>query len=159
MVRILFAVGCLAVGTGFGGVYTNVAGNVSVGVPVALTRAAVTLSNETRTATLKLSVFPVSERRRIVLDFARANPDAGGRFVRLPPNVEAAIRGSERRIAASQARAQKGFKTKEDDAAFCAKTRDDLEKYIAKQIERGVITQEEYDLWRASPRRTQKIPK
>ena len=141
--------------------YTNHAGNVIEGWPVALTATHVRLSEEGRgkseevspdsslpaprstlpalTSSLQpprsslypLSIFPESEQRRIAVDFGTP---------RLPPAVKRAIAGAEKAMARSRKRADKGLCTKEESEAFCAKSSAALRAYLDKQVESGVIT-------------------
>ena len=108
------------------GGYTNHAGNVIAGWPVALTATQVTLGergdetsppqNEAasrggavsaapRGETYPLSIFPESEQRRIAADFGTS---------RLPQSVKRAIAGAEKAMARSRKRAEKGLCTKEN---------------------------------------------
>ena len=141
------------------GGYTNHAGNVVAGWPVALTKTHVTLAerrveddapchaavslgatndvDRARTAsaphgeTYPLSIFPESEQRRIAADFGEP---------RLPVAVRRAIDGIEKAVARSRKRAEKGLCTKEESEAFCAKSAVALRAYLDRQVESGVIT-------------------
>ena len=141
------------------GGYTNHAGNVIAGFPVALTSTHVTLGNggvidpalpatsvgtlptipdgRARTPaapqgeTYPLSIFPESEQRRIAADFGTP---------RLPQSVKRAIDGAEKAMARSRKRAEKGLCTKEESEAFCAKSSAALRTYLDKQVESGAIT-------------------
>ena len=130
--------------------YTNHAGNVVAGFPVALTATQVTLGHggvidpalpgiagravstkPPRGETYPLSIFPESEQRRIAADFGEP---------RLPPQVKRAIEGAEKAMARSRKRAEKGLCTKEESEAFCAKSSAALRTYLDKQVKDGVIT-------------------
>ncbi len=113
--------------------YTNHAGNVIAGWPVALTATQVSLREEGRgkSALYPLSIFPESEQRRIAVDFGTP---------RLPLAVRRAIDGAEKAMARSRKRAEKGLCTKEESDAFCAKSSAVLKGYLDKQVESGVIT-------------------
>ena len=137
--------------------YTNHAGNVIAGWPVALTPTQVTLGNggfiETalpsasgvgsnalgragsmippRGETYPLSIFPESEQRRIAADFGAP---------RVPLAVKRAIAGAEKAMARSRKRAEKGLCTKKESETFCAKSSAALKAYLDKQVESGVIT-------------------
>ena len=137
--------------------YTNHAGNVIAGWPVALTATQVTLghggvidpalpsssgvgSNALGRAgtmippqgeTYPLSIFPESEQRRIAADFGEP---------RVPLAVKRAIDGAEKAMARSRKRAEKGLCTKEESEAFCAKSSAALKAYLDKQVESGAIT-------------------
>ena len=133
--------------------YTNHAGNVIAGWPVALTKTQVCLSLELgakslelgakreedfqtsvhqppRSSLYPLSIFPESEQRRIAADFGTP---------RLPPAVRRAIDGVEKAMARSRKRAEKGLCTKEESEAFCAKSSAALRTYLDKQVESGAI--------------------
>ena len=141
--------------------YTNHAGNVIAGFPVALTKTQVRLSEELgakslelrakseevspdsplpaprsnlpapRSSLYPLSIFPESEQRRIAADFGEP---------RLPVEVKRAIAGAEKAMARSRKRAEKGLCTKEESEAFCAKSQTALRTYLDKQVESGAIT-------------------
>ena len=116
------------------GVYTNLAGNVVSGVPVALDRRTVALSNAVETAKYPLSVFPESEQRRIAADFGRP---------RVPLAVRRAIEGAEKAMARSRKRAEMGFCTQEESEAFCRKSSAALKAYLDRQVEEGTLTSAE----------------
>ena len=138
------------------GGYTNHAGNVIAGFPVALTKTQVSLSEVGRgksdelsgkreegsslqpprsnllaPRSYPLSIFPESEQRRIAADFGAP---------RLPLEVKRAIAGAEKAMARSRKRAEKGLCTKEESEAFCAKSSAALRTYLDKQVESGTIT-------------------
>ena len=150
--------------------YTNHAGNAVTGWPVKLTATHVTLAeritpptndhrlttndyrlttndyrltttdyrlttNDYRlTTTYPLSIFPESEQRRIAADAGQP---------RVPVAVKRAIAGAEKAMARSRKRAEKGFCTKEESDAFCAKSESALRSYLDKQVKEGVITTDE----------------
>ena len=139
---VFFLASCVLSAAGEGG-YTNHAGNVIAGFPVALTATHVSLSEEgggksdevspdsslpaprsslysPRSSLYSLSIFPESEQRRIAADFGEP---------RLPLEVKRAIAGAE-----------KGLCTKEESEAFCAKSQTALRTYLDKQVESGAIT-------------------
>ena len=141
--------------------YTNHAGNVIAGFPVALTKTHVSLSEEVRgkseevspdsplpaprstlpaprsslppprSSLYSLSIFPESEQRRIAADFGEP---------RLPVEVKRAIAGAEKAMARSRKRVEKGLCTKDESEAFCAKSQTALRNYLDKQVESGTIT-------------------
>ena len=113
--------------------YTNHAGNVIAGWPVALTATQVTL-RERGGETYPLSIFPESEQRRIAADFGEP---------RVSLAVKRAIAGAEKAMARSRKRAEKGLCTKEESETFCAKSSAALKAYLDKQVESGVITSAE----------------
>ena len=117
--------------------YTNHAGNVIAGWPVALTKTHVTLSashhssHPSTSSLIPLSIFPESEQRRIAADFGAP---------RVPLAVKRAIAGAEKAMARSRKRAEKGLCTKEESEAFCAKSSAALKAYLDRQVESGAIT-------------------
>ena len=130
--------------------YTNHAGNVALGVVIALDARTATISNAAETVKLPLSIFPESEQRRIAADFVlRHQPSRGygtingGGYIdqlRVPVAVRRAIAGAEKAMARSRKRAEKGLCTKEESEAFCAKSAAALKSYLDKQVEEGVLT-------------------
>ena len=137
--------------------YTNHAGNVVAGCPVGLTATHVTLSERANTnicalttshsaltTTYPLSIFPESEQRRIAADFL-LRQGYGGQvgLLRIPVAVKRAIAGAEKAMARSRKRAEKGFCTKEESAAFCERSESALKSYLDKQVKEGVITTDE----------------
>jgi len=121
--------------------YTNHAGNVVSGVVVALDARTATISNATESVKLPLSIFPESERRRIAAEFI-LRQGSGGQVgaLRIPVAVKRAVAGAEKAMARSRKRAEKGFCTKEESDAFCAKTEAALRSYLDRQVESGTIT-------------------
>ena len=130
--------------------YTNHAGNVALGVVIALDARTATISNTAETVKLPLSIFPESEQRRIAADFVlRHQPSRGygtingGGYVdqpRVPVAVKRAITGTEKAMARSRKRAEKGLCTQEESDAFCDKSAAALKSYLDKQVKEGVIT-------------------
>ena len=130
--------------------YTNHAGNVALGVVIALDARTATISNAAETVKLPLSIFPESEQRRIAADFVlRHQPSRGygtikgGGHVdqlRVPVAVKRAVAGAEKAMARSRKRAEKGLCTKEESDAFCEKSADALKSYLDKQVKEGTIT-------------------
>ena len=130
--------------------YTNHAGNVALGVAIALDARTATISNAAETVKLPLSIFPESEQRRIAADFVlRHQPSRGygtingGGYVdqlRVPVAVKRAITGAEKAMARSRKRAEKGLCSKEESEAFCAKSESALKSYLDKQVKEGTIT-------------------
>jgi hypothetical protein len=130
--------------------YTNHAGNVALGVVIALDARTATISNAAETVKLPLSIFPESEQRRIAADFVlRHQPSRGygtikgGGYVdqlRVPVAVKRAVAGAEKAMARSRKRAEKGLCTKEESDAFCEKSAAALKSYLDKQVKEGVIT-------------------
>ena len=116
-----------------GGGYTNHAGNVVAGRPVRLTASEVVLAVPPAKdgETLPLSIFPVSEQRRIAADFGTP---------RVPVSVQRAIDGAKKAMSRSRKRAEKGLCTKEESDAFCAKSEAALNAYLDRQVKSGVLT-------------------
>ena len=54
--------------------------------------------------------------------------------------MKRAIAGAEKAMARSRKRAEKGFCTKEESDAFCAKSAAALKSYLDKQVQSGVLT-------------------
>jgi hypothetical protein len=124
--------------------YTNHAGNVISGVVVALDLRNTTISNATESAKLPLSIFPEPEQRRIAADFVIRQGNAGQvELLRVPAAVKRAVTGSDRAIARSRKRAEKGLCTKAESDDFCAKSAAALKSYLDKQVKEGVITSAE----------------
>ena len=117
--------------------YTNHAGNVVAGWPVALTPTQVTLgargqeTGDVRRVSYPMSIFPESEQRRIAADFGEP---------RVPIAVKRAIAGAEKAMARSRKRAEKGLCTKEESETFCAKSEAALKGYLDNQVKEGSIT-------------------
>ena len=116
------------------GCYTNHAGNVVSGWPIALDVRTTTISNAAESLTLPLSIFPTNEQRRIAADFGQP---------RVPVAVKRAIAGADWAMARSRKRAEKGLCTKEESDDFCTKSAAALKSYLDKQVKDGVITQAE----------------
>ena len=124
------------------GCYTNHAGNVVSGWPVALDAHATTISNAMETLKLPLSIFPTNEQRRIAADFVlRQGGEIG--LLRIPTAVKRAVSGAEKAMARSRKRAEKGLCTQEESDDFCAKSAAALKTYLDKQAKEGIITPDE----------------
>ena len=130
------------------GGYTNHAGNVIAGWPVKLTATQVVLAERATPATndyrlstaYPLSIFPESEQRRIAADYLLRQGGGQVDLLRVPVAVKRAIVGSEKAMARSRKRAEKGLCTKEESEAFCKKSESALKIYLDKQVESGAIT-------------------
>ena len=120
--------------------YTNHAGNVALGVVIALDARTATISNAAETVKLPLSIFPESEQRRIAADFVLGHPEMGTAALRVPVAVKRAVTGAEKAMARSRKRAEKGLCSKEESDDFCAKSAAALKSYLDKQVKEGVIT-------------------
>ena len=135
------------------GGYTNHAGNVVTGWPVELTPTQVVLAERVTNhlaagttpaaqgVAYPLSIFPKPEQRRIAADFVLRQGNGGQvDLLRVPVIVKRAIAGTEKAMARSRKRAEKGLCSKEESEAFCAKSAAALKSYLDKQVELGVIT-------------------
>ena len=120
--------------------YTNHAGNVALGVVIALDARTATISNAMETVKLPLSIFPESEQRRIAADFVLRQGGGHVDQLRVPVAVKRAVAGAEKAMARSRKRAEKGLCTKEESDAFCEKSADALKSYLDKQVKEGTIT-------------------
>ena len=120
--------------------YTNHAGNVASGVVVALDARTATISNAAEIVKLPLSIFPESEQRRIAADFVLRQGGGKIDLLRVPVAVKRAIAGTEKAMARSRKRAEKGLCSKEESEAFCAKSESALRSYLDKQVKEGGIT-------------------
>ena len=121
------------------GGYTNHAGNVVSGRPVALAAREVTLAvgeaeGQAQRCVYPLAIFPESEQRRIAADFGSP---------RVPLAVRQALSGARKALERSRARAAKGLCTDAERDAFTAKTVAALRQYLDRQVESGVITPSE----------------
>ena len=123
--------------------YTNHAGNVALGVVIALDARTATISNAAEAVKLPLSIFPESEQRRIAADFVLRQGGGHVDQLRVPVAVKRAIAGAEKAMARSRKRAEKGLCSKEESEAFCEKSAAALKSYLDKQVKEGVITPEE----------------
>ena len=120
--------------------YTNHAGNVALGVVIALDARTATISNAMETVKLPLSIFPESEQRRIAADFVLRQGGGHVDQLRVPVAVKRAVAGAEKAMARSRKRAEKGLCTKEESDAFCEKSESALKSYLDKQVKEGTIT-------------------
>ncbi len=120
--------------------YTNHAGNVVSGWPVALDMRTTTISNAAECVTVPLSIFPAGEQRRIAADYVLSHPEKGTAALRVPVSVKRAIEGAEKAMTRSRRRSEKGLCSKEESEAFCSKTSAALRSYLDRQVESGAIT-------------------
>ena len=136
------------------GGYTNHAGNVIAGWPVALTKTHVSLSEEGRgkseetsslpapTSSLQtprstlypLSIFPPSERRRIAADFGEPI---------LPRKVANAEAGVQREVRRALKRGEKGLIGKDEAEKNASDLRAAFGMYLDASARDGVITETE----------------
>jgi len=115
--------------------YTNHAGLAVSGVPVRLEPHHVTLSNQTETVRVPLSIFPLVERRRIAADCGST------RFV--PEEVRLAVEGHKTRLERAYARMAGELITKEDYERIRVRSAAERIAYFDKAVETGQITLQE----------------
>ena len=102
--------------------YTNHAGYAICGVPIALDAHKVTISNDTETVSVPLSIFPEKERRRIASDFGQPIYTVQERR---------AIAACERDCARQMKRAKLGLCTEEEAREYCKTARAALATFLA----------------------------
>jgi len=117
--------------------YTNHAGLIVEGVPIALASRIATLSNASEMARVPLSIFPERERRRLVADYVALHPEAGTGLLLVPHDIRRAVETSAASLRRSQARAAKELCTKEQSEEFCNETRAVLRQYLVRQEASG----------------------
>ena len=103
--------------------YTNHAGYAVSGFPVALDARTVTLSNDTETLTLPLSIFPDEERRRIAADFGTPV---------LPTRLQRAVDACERSCERAQRRAALGLCSQAEADDYCVRARAALDAALSR---------------------------
>ena len=119
------------------GGYTNHAGNVIAGWPVALTKTQVKLRDEgsgMREETYPLSIFPQGERRRIAADFGEPI---------LPRKVANAEAGVQREVRRALKRGEKGLIGKDEAEKNASDLRAAFGMYLDASARDGVITESE----------------
>ena len=118
------------------GGYTNHAGNVIAGWPVALTKTHVTLGEcgAPLGETYPLSIFPQSERRRIAADFGEPI---------LPRKVANAEAGVRREVRRALKRGEKGLIGKDEAEQNANDLRGAFKMYLDASARDGVITETE----------------
>jgi hypothetical protein len=121
------------------GCYTNHAGFAACGAPVRLDLREVVISNAAETMTLPLSVFPLTERRRIAADYVLGHPGAGTGLLHVPDGVRRAVDANEKALRRSRLRAEKGLCSKEDSDDFCGKTSAALDAWLDSKVKSGEI--------------------
>ena len=119
--------------------YTNHAGYAVSGAVVALDAATATISNETESVSVPLSIFPETERRRIAADYVLAHPEAGVSALLVPEEIRRAVNANARAIRRSRLRAEKGLCTQEESDAFCASARAALDAWLDEKEKAGEI--------------------
>ena len=121
------------------GSYTNHAGYAVSGVVIALDATTTTISNETESVSVPLSIFPETERRRIAADYVLAHPEAGTAALLVPEEVRRAMDANAKAIRRSRLRAEKGLCTQEESDAFCASARAALDAWLDEKQKSGEI--------------------
>lgn len=135
--------------------YTNHAGVAVCGIPVDVDLKSVTLAENvvtnaagavvpSGTVQFPLSIFPDSEKRRIVADFAARTGDIGK--LRIPKEVRIALEANDKAIRRSLKRAEKGLCTEKESKEFVERTRAARKAYLDKAVEDGLITPSEREL-------------
>ena len=121
------------------GAYTNHAGYAVSGVVVALDAASATISNETESVSVPLSIFPEAERRRLAADYVIGHPEAGADALLVPEAVRKAVVASDRAIRRSRLRAEKGLCSQEESDDFCAATSAAIDAWLAEEERKGTL--------------------
>ena len=119
--------------------YTNHAGYAVSGAVIALDATTATISNETESVTVPLSIFPETERRCLAADYVLAHPGAGVSALLVPDDVRRAVEANARAIRRSLLRAEKGLCTQEESDAFCARSRAALDAWLDEKEKAGVL--------------------
>ncbi len=121
------------------GSYTNHAGYAVSGVVVALDATTTTISNETESVTVPLSIFPETERRRLAADYVLAHPEAGVSALLVPEDVLRTVTGADHALRRARLRAAKGLCTQEESDSFCASARAALDAWLDEKQKAGEI--------------------
>ena len=131
------------------GSYTNHAGYAVSGVVIALDATTATISNETESVTVPLSIFPETERRRLAADYVLAHPEAGTAALLVPEEVRRAVDANAKAIRRSRLRAEKGLCTQEESNSFCASARAALDAWLDEKEKAGVLLPSERNALRS----------
>ena len=129
--------------------YTNHAGYAVSGVVIALDATTTTISNETESVTVPLSIFPETERRRLAADYVLTHPEAGVSALLVPEEVRRAVDANAKAIRRSRLRAEKGLCTQEESDAFCASARAALDAWLDEKEKAGVLLPSERNALRS----------
>jgi hypothetical protein len=129
--------------------YTNHAGYAVSGVVIALDSTTTTISNETESVTVPLSIFPETERRRLAADYVLTHPEAGVSALLVPEEVRRAVDANAKAIRRSRLRAEKGLCTQEESDAFCASARAALDAWLDEKEKAGVLLPSERNALRS----------
>lgn len=129
--------------------YTNHAGYAVSGVVIALDATTTTISNETESVTVPLSIFPETERRRLAADYVLTHPEAGVSALLVPEEVRRAVDANAKAIRRSRLRAEKGLCTQEESDFFCASARAALDAWLDEKEKAGVLLPSERNALRS----------
>ncbi len=129
--------------------YTNHAGYAVSGVVIALDATTTTISNETESVTVPLSIFPETERRRLAADYVLTHPEAGVSALLVPEEVRRAVDANAKAIRRSRLRAEKGLCTQEESDDFCASARAALDAWLDEKEKAGVLLPSERNALRS----------
>jgi hypothetical protein len=121
------------------GSYTNHAGYAVSGVVIALDATMTTISNETESVSVPLSIFPEAERRRLAADYVLAHPEAGVSALLVPEEIRRAVDANAKAIRRSRLRAEKGLCTQEESDSFCSSARAALDAWLDEKEKAGVL--------------------
>ena len=119
--------------------YTNHAGYAVSGIVIALDATTTTISNETESVSVPLSIFPETERRRLAADYVLAHPEAGASALLIPEEVRRAVDANAKAIRRSRLRAEKGLCTQEESDSFCSSARAALDAWLDEKEKAGVL--------------------
>ncbi len=133
--------------------YTNHAGYAVSGAVIALDATTTTISNETESVSVPLSIFPETERRRIAADYVLAHPGAGVGALLVPDEVRRAVDANARAVRRSRLRAEKGLCTQDESDAFCARSRAALDAWLDERLKAGILLPSERKAIGAASRR------
>lgn len=129
--------------------YTNHAGYAVSGAVIALDATTTTISNETESVTVPLSIFPETERRRLAADYVLTHPEAGVSALLVPEEVRRAVDANAKAIRRSRLRAEKGLCTQEESNSFCASARAALDAWLDEKEKAGVLLPSERNALRS----------
>ena len=129
--------------------YTNHAGYAVSGIVIALDATTTTISNETESVTVPLSIFPETERRRLAAYYVLTHPEAGVSALLVPEEVRRAVDANAKAIRRSRLRAEKGLCTQEESDEFCASARAALDAWLDEKEKAGVLLPSERNALRS----------
>jgi len=120
------------------GCYTNLAGTVICGRPLAISPHTVAFSNALERTVYRLAIFPDHERRRIAAEL--------GSIQFVSPKVMLALKGAEKAMKRVRQRVVSGQTTIDHAEDFCAREREHVRRYLDHQVAEGHLTAAERDL-------------